>query len=307
MTDFLTRLAQRTLGLTPVVQPQIASRYVPAAEVMIANDYISSAPSNLEPASTSATAPEQVITAQTPTESLHVHTSPSLSSAEPRLPLAQMETTISSPTPLINSFSNSEQNSSLVTSDASSPKTFPSGFGRNNNTETSLTGSLEPPKNHSEHSPSSSQPPFAPAANSPENSPDDFLPPSNKGFKSQSNPLLPKSPIRPEQKLELPPAIANSSSLPLVNIQEANIRSTLVTQDGSKQSGFPSTQSSLVQLSSSATTPIKQPEPTIEIRIGRIEVRGLQPKPSKPHPKSTPAAPALSLSDYLNQRDGGKP
>ncbi|MEA5593285.1 hypothetical protein, partial [Rivularia sp. UHCC 0363] len=49
-----------------------------------------------------------------------------------------------------------------------------------------------------------------------------------------------------------------------------------------------------------------QPSATIQVTIGRIEVRGIQPEQS-PKPqgrKSTQKSPALSLSDYLKQRDG---
>ncbi len=49
-----------------------------------------------------------------------------------------------------------------------------------------------------------------------------------------------------------------------------------------------------------------QPPPTIEVTIGRIEVRGIQPEPSTntQRRKSTKKSPGLSLSDYLKQRDG---
>ncbi len=46
--------------------------------------------------------------------------------------------------------------------------------------------------------------------------------------------------------------------------------------------------------------------PTIQVTIGRIEVRGIQPTPSpisKPK-QSTKKSPALTLQDYLKQRDG---
>jgi hypothetical protein len=49
------------------------------------------------------------------------------------------------------------------------------------------------------------------------------------------------------------------------------------------------------------------PTPTIEVTIGRIEVRGSS-QPEKPKSRSKPAqrGPALSLNDYLKQRQGGK-
>jgi hypothetical protein len=45
--------------------------------------------------------------------------------------------------------------------------------------------------------------------------------------------------------------------------------------------------------------------PTIHVTIGRIEVRATPP-PVSVQPKSRPAAPLMSLDDYLRQRGGGK-
>jgi hypothetical protein len=50
--------------------------------------------------------------------------------------------------------------------------------------------------------------------------------------------------------------------------------------------------------------PQKQPEPVINVTIGRVEVRASAPA-APPKPKSKPKAPAvMSLDDYLNQRKG---
>jgi hypothetical protein len=47
-------------------------------------------------------------------------------------------------------------------------------------------------------------------------------------------------------------------------------------------------------------------EPVVQVTIGRIEVRAVQPSPPSrlraPRPR-----PKLSLSDYLRERDGGRP
>lgn len=302
MTDFLTRLAQRTLGLAPVVQPRIASRYAPSAEGLIAGDDVSSAPSHLESTSDSRTTSGQVVTAQTPTELLNAYRSPFSSSSEFRLPLTQIETTIASLKPLIHSVPNAEQNSSLTTSN---PKTSPSDFDKTNNPNTSLIDSSKIHENHSKHLTSSSQVSSLSAERSLVNKTKDFPTLISKDFESQSAHFLPQSLIQPEQKAQIhpanlplvPPATTKSSSIPS-GIQEANIKSTLVIQDDGKPSS--------VHFPSSVVSSITQPEPTIEIRIGRIEVRGIQPETTKPRPKSTSVAPALSLNDYLHKRDGGK-
>ena len=48
------------------------------------------------------------------------------------------------------------------------------------------------------------------------------------------------------------------------------------------------------------------PAPTIRVAIGRIEVRAITPPPAPPTQRTAPArpGPALSLDDYLKQRNG---
>jgi hypothetical protein len=50
---------------------------------------------------------------------------------------------------------------------------------------------------------------------------------------------------------------------------------------------------------------LASPAPTIHVTIGRIEVRATPP-PVSAQSKSRPAAPVMSLDDYLRQRGGGK-
>lgn len=62
-----------------------------------------------------------------------------------------------------------------------------------------------------------------------------------------------------------------------------------------------------------AIKPIVQPEvrgvstsaPTIQVTIGRIEVRAVTSAAPSPRPRSTPSTPQLSLQDYLKARNGG--
>jgi hypothetical protein len=46
--------------------------------------------------------------------------------------------------------------------------------------------------------------------------------------------------------------------------------------------------------------------PTVEIRIGRIEVRAVQPSSPRSHGQPKPAAPRVSLEDYLRARTAGR-
>jgi len=45
--------------------------------------------------------------------------------------------------------------------------------------------------------------------------------------------------------------------------------------------------------------------PTVRVSIGRIEVRAVFPEQPQRQPPPLPRNPALSLSEYLKQRDGG--
>jgi hypothetical protein len=49
------------------------------------------------------------------------------------------------------------------------------------------------------------------------------------------------------------------------------------------------------------------PSSTIQVTIGRIEVRFTSPTPSPKRARAAQSGPALSLQDYLKQRQGGQP
>jgi hypothetical protein len=59
---------------------------------------------------------------------------------------------------------------------------------------------------------------------------------------------------------------------------------------------------------SAATGPIATPgpTPTIRITIGRVDVRAIMPVTPAPRPNPTRPGPALSLEDYLKQREQGR-
>lgn len=47
--------------------------------------------------------------------------------------------------------------------------------------------------------------------------------------------------------------------------------------------------------------------PAVQVTIGRVEVRAVKPTvPTPPRQTTTQRKPALSLSDYLKQREGGR-
>jgi hypothetical protein len=50
--------------------------------------------------------------------------------------------------------------------------------------------------------------------------------------------------------------------------------------------------------------PFEPEAPSIQVTIGRVEVRAVSSPPPAAAPRSRPAAPMLSLEDYLKQKDG---
>lgn len=129
-----------------------------------------------------------------------------------------------------------------------------------------------------------------------EQSPTAELPPE-LSFLQTTNPLVPKASALPNQPLVPAPAestaIPGSTSTP-PSSTAAIVVSTQVT---------PSVKSVAQNFIEGSDTP--QPLPTIQVTIGRIEVRATPPPAPSPA-KSRPASPTMSLEEYLRQRGGGK-
>ena len=52
--------------------------------------------------------------------------------------------------------------------------------------------------------------------------------------------------------------------------------------------------------------PVPPARPTVQVTIGRIEVRAVQPPPAPPVPRA-PVGPRISLDEYLRERNEGRP
>lgn len=312
MTDFLTRLAQRALGIAPTVQPRHAYHYAPATEVMMpppldsltvtqpatapdsfASQVISETSAHSESLLVSST--DQRL-AEFPHPSVPVsdreanpeinypaliHPTAPTSSASPRLPQPTSET-LSAPA----------SSPVLASVDASTSSVKHAPFPPQQNLEHHTVS----PANQTVESAQ-----FKPPA-SLEHPPSFFvehpLPPS-----LHTNLLQAEQPQA--RALLASPVVTTTVTLPLVNVQPINLPSS-VTPNGGTRPELTVNQTAPSRLPSPMTPSSHHSEPTIEVRIGRIEVREVQPTSSKRRSQSTPTTPALSLSDYLNQRDGGK-
>jgi hypothetical protein len=69
---------------------------------------------------------------------------------------------------------------------------------------------------------------------------------------------------------------------------------------------LPSSSPTLPPIAESSLQAEIKPQPLIRVTIGRIEVRAVSPPVPAPRPSTPRPAPALSLQEYLEQRDGGK-
>lgn len=306
MADFLTRLAQRTLGLAPVVQPRLISRFAPAAESMMASDYAVNAASRTFDAG-NPTATTDVATNQSSTENQ--------SSIEAMLPRRADQGAIAT--------SNSFQNPQIPNSPNSSPTAAVTFFQRVN-PQFSLPEQSSPllvPE------PAQKPPP------EPQNSivgQTEKLPNSLQQITEiqTKTEFLQTIPIQPivSYRNNLSPAISESiqevSSDFSSNTSPTNFQSTAEYKSPVKTevSNLDKTYLPLInqenqQIESASLppsiadlSPNIQPtsQPTIEIHIGRIEVRGIQNSPPKPPAKLTTKKPTLSLKDYLSQRNGGE-
>ena len=95
----------------------------------------------------------------------------------------------------------------------------------------------------------------------------------------------------PEMRMVLPP-------FPPIAAEEHETR----TSGALKIAPFPLTSKNLGELRRWASEPIPTPEPTIEVTIGRIEVRGTTP--STAHRAAAQSPAGVNLDDYLRRRSG---
>ncbi len=313
MADFLTRLAQRTLGLIPVVQPRLISRFAPAVESMMANDYPVNAPNGTESDAGISTPTKDITINQTSTEAMLPRggtqraIATSIYFQNPQIPnLLNSSPTASSVIsfePVTPQFSLPEPNSALLVPE---PSQKPPPDSQN-----SIAGQTEKLTNSRQqitetHAESLNKTIFNPQTVS-------IYPPFSSS--KITNLLSPISEVNSQfsphtsfnnfpDKNNYPPLVrAEISHLNKLNQTDFKLPPPLIDQENKTTLKSASLPLSIANLSPSIQP---SPQPTIEIRIGRIEVRGIQNSTPKPLPKSITKKPTLSLRDYLSQRNGGE-
>lgn len=101
-----------------------------------------------------------------------------------------------------------------------------------------------------------------------------------------------RSPVEPAP-IEIKPASAEPGALPVSSHRRQLNEAPLVAAG---QPAWPH--------APWKTAPDSPPSPTINVRIGRIEVKAALPAQARPV-KSPPASPVMSLEQYLRRRNGG--
>jgi hypothetical protein len=264
----------------------------------------------VDPTSESTPVTAELITTPTTLESLNARSSPISNSENLRLPLAPSPSELSLISPLVT---NVDQTSSPVTLDTLQDFTSNSSNGQNSDPATSpLIDPFEEPRNNFENSRSRSisggESPVAIAANlsTRETKQNPSLTQSNSD--NQPTPLLNQpSPTTEANRLPLVPPIGSDLSAPSrTDLPEFTPAIPPQQQSNRRSPEVDSPPASLLRAASTAMQSSPQPESIIEIQIGCIEVKTTPSEPAKSRPKTASATPALSLSDYLNQREGGK-
>ena len=324
MSDFLTRLAARTLEITPVLQPKLASLFSPVqtelgeapsgmSEFVISDTTPIRSETLLDTSSSSSPTPSppsaRLVPQQTP-------------SAHPPLPLTGLpRQPISAPTsmPPARSLAQPEEppmpqvgpSAPLISQDvlAAMLSAIAQQPRRSLFPLPDPSSTVVPPTNGLINLPSgssiSSTPPHS-LSPSPH-------PPISSSFPAiPAQQILPKRsrpPELPQQVLSAEPAEINGDRTvpsppnfspgllplnpPLPEIPQSLVQPNLTPH-------FP------LPIPTPHSPPPTPPPPTIQVTIGRIEVRVAPPTALPKRSKSTQAVPALSLQDYLKQRQGGQ-
>lgn len=313
MADFLTRLAQRTLGLIPVVQPRLISRFAPAVESMMANDYPVNAPSGTESDVGISTPTKDIAINQTSTEAMlplgatQRAIATSIYFQNPQIPnllnSSQTASSVTSFEPVTPQFSLPEPNSALLVPEPSqkpppdSQNSIPGQTEKLTNSRQQITETHAESLNKTIFNPQtvSTYPPFSSSKITNLSSPISEVN-SQFFFHTSFNNFPDKDDYPPVVKTEI-------SHLNQLNQTDFKLPPPLIAQENKTTLKSASLPLSIANLSPSIQP---SPQPTIEIRIGRIEVRGIQNSTPKPPPKSITKKPTLSLRDYLSQRNGGE-
>lgn len=313
MTDFLSRLAERSRGLTPNVQPVLASRYAPGPAIpdspSLRVDEIATPPQFL-PESTHEPLPESVATSDRipsdspPRADEAARTFAPIPPTASERPVAQPPLNVSGRRPTLASQLDSRQSptSRVVSSAEQSPLKANRDLGFNESGSSFPTESIVihhtrlagPPQSKDLERPmdgaTMQEPSSQPAQ--------DRIVPRAAALRSRESGAAERSraPSAPTPVSPSPEATSSESDTVERLVVEPTLRRTDATRPG------PSMPADLGE----RQLPVNESTPTVvRVTIGRIEVRAVAPPTPasvSPRPPSMRASRILSLDDYLKRR-----
>jgi hypothetical protein len=310
MRDFFTRLAERSLGLAPLVQPRITSRYAegPSLAADLEESAVREATSTLLNPSSDRERPDR--------GELSSRTEPSLVRSDSPAREEFLGTpSVASNAELLRSDGATEQSSLSGPELAPHPTLpLPSSWDTILAGESGLEESSRPEMDEvPEHSPSHSLRPSAQ---------DRQLHPSPVRHAVEIHPVRGQQMIQPAQAPS-----GETDRLPAANRGEKRqiVESTTIADyphesaisprpirgeqpSHRRRPAQPEATLPGISETSPLPDPATQPRPVIRVSIGRIEVRAVRPPDTRP-PSPAPVTrvkPPLSLDEYLRQRSGGE-
>lgn len=302
MSDYLTRLVQRTVGTGPLAQPRIPSRFAPEAPSLLGEP-----PAPLE----SAPAAEMAeIDAQQPGQQSETRTAPMLAAlpGETNRPETQpapdadtagrpvraapAKRTVARPAAPAP---NAEQETEGAQFHAGAARRSEEGHAERERAYTA-PGALE---NTGAISASAPLLPATPAATIHRSEQDDLPPPSLLDSPTPASPAAAGARARGATP-RLPPAEGAPS--PLTPDPDAPLFAPQPQPSSALTATAPR-----VSMAAGAEQAHERARPIVHITIGRVEVRSAPPPATPPPRPAAPAAPRLSLEELLRSQRGERP
>jgi hypothetical protein len=136
-------------------------------------------------------------------------------------------------------------------------------------------------------------------------------------FESESSTTVVDVEIVPQPHASKPPQTAETSirsdSEPLSGEALQPLKTTTEVRPVPAPPSLPNARAGVLSTPANHTVPTaaregsaQAPPPTIEVTIGRIEVRAVTPPEPPPRPRERQAPPKMSLDDYLRAHNGGR-
>ena len=306
MADFLTRLASRTLGLAPVAEPVVAPMFAPEPSLpaVAASDEALDAPQQAaEPVATRGALPP-VSSPESMVRPVAPRPRPDLAEARPAPPSAgemTSRTAMTAPDDVIvrdlparrrlqltpAASETVDEDALLMPVAGTQKRRAPVGAAALMTTTPAETP-LAMPLPARPDSPDSSR--------TQSTWTEEPLAASSRLTVRQGRSTPPSWDVEPDEPLLLPLNLAEALSM-----RRAARAAAVVTPADEPE---PSRRAEREQ-AAAAETP--SPPPTIEVTIGRVEVRAMHPPAPVVRPKPVaPAAPRLSLEEYLRNQNGGR-